>query len=166
MRALYERIGYRVHATSAEDGTGLDELRTELCRGSSALIGPSGVGKSSLLNALDPALALETGALSRKTGTGRHTTTGSRMIPLDCGGLVADTPGFGDVGLWSVPPEEIPHCFPEFAEPAERCRFRECTHLHEPDCGVREAVEAGTIAASRYQSYQTLREEAADVGGY
>jgi len=131
-----------------------------------AFIGPSGGGKSSLLNAIDPELELPTGELSRKTGTGRHTTVGSRLIPLRCGGLVADTPGFGDVGLWSVPPEEVADCFPEMAEPAESCRFRGCTHRSEPDCGVLAAVEAGEIPASRYESYRTLYEEADASTGY
>jgi ribosome biogenesis GTPase / thiamine phosphate phosphatase len=159
--ALYGRVGYRVMAVSVETGEGLNALGAELCRGTSTLIGPSGVGKSSILNALDPKLELRTGGLSRKTGTGRHTTVGSRIIPLDCGGQVADTPGFGDVGLWSVAPEEIAACFPEIAQRAERCRFRGCSHDHEPDCAVREAVESGAIAESRYRSYLRLRGEAA-----
>jgi len=157
---LYEAVGYRVFRTSADTREGLDSLLEELCAGSSALIGPSGVGKSSLLNALDPKLGLRTGALSRKTGTGRHTTVSSRLITMTCGGLVADTPGFGDVGLWAVRPEDVADCFPEFAEYAEDCRFRTCTHLHEPECAVREAVEAGRIFASRHASYVTLRAEA------
>jgi ribosome biogenesis GTPase len=157
---LYESIGYRVLPASAVSEQGLEPLRTELAAGSSALIGPSGVGKSSLLNALDPALGLETGALSRRTGTGRHTTVGSRLIELTSGGLVADTPGFGDVGLWAVPAEEVADCFPEFAPFKDRCRFRMCTHLHEPDCGVREAVERGEVVGSRYASYGRLRGEA------
>lgn len=160
---LYRSIGYDVVAVSAKGGEGLDELSALLCGGTSTLMGPSGVGKSSLLNAIDPDLELRTGGLSRKTGTGRHTTVGSRLIRLSCSGLVADTPGFGDVGLWGVGPEEVEGCFPEFAEPAEDCRFRRCAHVHEPDCGVREAVEAGAIPESRYSSYLTARAEAADV---
>lgn len=161
-RALYTPIGYDVVVVSAESTVGLEELRRRLCDGTSALIGPSGVGKSSLLNALDPELGLETGVLSRKTGTGKHTTTGSRLIPLSCGGRVADTPGFGDVGLWSVPPEEVAGCFPEIVAVDEGCRFRGCTHLHEPECAVQAAVEAGEIVPSRYGSYRALRGEAED----
>ena len=131
-----------------------------MCDGSSAFIGPSGVGKSTLLNAIDPALGLRTGELSRKTGTGRHTTVGSRMIALACGGLVADTPGFGDVGLWSVQPEDIGDCFPEFARYRDDCRFRGCAHLEEPECAVRAAVERGELPRSRFDSYVTLRAEA------
>lgn len=155
----YERVGYDVLAVSARSGEGLESLREELCRGTSALIGPSGVGKSSLLNALDPALALRTGELSGKTGTGRHTTSSSRLIELTCGGRVADTPGFGDVGLWSVAAADLAGCFPELAE-ADSCRFRGCAHMEEPDCVVRSAVEAGRILESRYRSYRKLYAEA------
>ena len=157
---MYRTIGYEVLPVSAETGEGLELLGLRMCEGISTLIGPSGVGKSSLLNAIDPELALRTGELSRKTRSGRHTTVSSRVIPLACGGLVADTPGFGDVGLWGVAPEEVARCFPEFADPCERCRFRGCTHVHEPDCGVRAALEAGGIFDSRYRSYLTARAEA------
>ncbi len=160
MRALYESVGYDVLAVSARSGEGLDGLAEWVCAGTSALIGPSGAGKSSLLNAIDPDLELRTGALSRKTGTGRHTTTGSRLVPLSCGGLVADTPGFGDVALWAVPPADVAFAFPEIAEHARACRFRGCTHRQEPECAVRVALEAGVIPASRYESYRVLREEA------
>ena len=163
---LYRSVGYRVLLTSAESGRGIPELHAEMCTGISALIGPSGVGKSTLLNAVDPGLELRTGALSRKTGTGRHTTVGSRLITLTCGGLVADTPGFGDVGWWSVDVEVIGACFPEFDELAEGCRFRGCTHLHEPGCAVREALEDGQLARSRYESYALLRKEAAELREY
>jgi len=163
---LYRSVGYRVLLTSAESGRGIPELHAEMCTGISALIGPSGVGKSTLLNAVDPGLELRTGALSRKTGTGRHTTVGSRLITLTCGGLVADTPGFGDVGLWSVDGEVIGACFPEFDELAEGCRFRGCTHLHEPGCAVREALEDGQLARSRYESYSLLRREAEEHREY
>ena len=147
-------------AVSAETGEGVELLHKRMCEGTSTLIGPSGVGKSSLLNAVDPELALRTGELSRKTRTGRHPTVSSRIISLSCGGLVADTPGFGDVALWGVSPEEGAGCFPEFAGPSELCRFRGCTHVHEPDCGVRTALEAGEIFDSRYRSYLTGRAEA------
>lgn len=157
---VYRSIGYAVHVTSAATGLGIVALADEMCRGTSAVIGPSGAGKSSLLNAIDPSLALRTGELSRKTGTGKHTTVSSRLIRLACGGLVADTPGFGDVGLWGVAEDRVEGCFPELAEPASHCRFRGCSHVHEPDCGVREAVDSGAVLESRYRSYVTLREEA------
>ena len=161
--ALYRSVGYEVILASAEIGTGIDELTARVCSGTSAFIGPSGVGKSTLLNVIAPELGLRTGALSRKTGTGRHTTVGSRLIPLACGGLVADTPGFGDVGLWALPPENVAACFPEFGQYTEGCRFRGCTHVHEPDCAVREALESGEIPKTRYESYVRLREEAVEA---
>ncbi len=159
LSAIYEPLGYRVLSVSAKSGEGHEALRAELCRGMSALIGPSGVGKSSLLNALEPGLTLLTGELSAKSGTGRHTTVSSRVLELGCGGFVADTPGFGDVTLWDVAVEELAGCFPEFAE-AGPCRFRGCAHMHEPDCGVREAVAEGRIHEARYRSYRKLYEEA------
>jgi ribosome biogenesis GTPase len=160
LAALYRPIGYRVIATSANTGEGLDALSSEVGRGISALVGPSGAGKSSLLNALHPELGLRTGTPSRKTGRGRHTTVGSRLVPLECGGVVADTPGFEDVGLWGVAADAVAHCFPEFARFGDGCRFRSCAHLKEPDCAVRRAVETGGIVESRYRAYVTLREEA------
>jgi ribosome biogenesis GTPase len=165
LTGLYRSVGYTVVVTSAERCSGLDELAALACAGTSAFIGPSGVGKSSLLNALSPGLELRTAALSRKTGTGRHTTVGSRLLPLECGGHVADTPGFGDVGLWSIPPDEVAHCFPEFEPLEAECRFRGCAHVQEPGCAVRDAVEEGAIPPSRYESYLVLREEARETAG-
>ena len=163
LTALYEPLGYRVFPVSARSGEGLAPLRAMVCAGTSALIGPSGVGKSSLLNALDPGLELRTGELSGKTATGRHTTVSSRLIRLDCGGAVADTPGFSEIALWGVEPGEVAACFPELALPAEECRFRSCTHLHEPGCGVRAALGEGRVPESRYRSYAKLRAEAVEA---
>ncbi len=160
LAATYRGIGYDVILTSAVTRDGLPELQTVVCTGSSALIGPSGVGKSSLLNAIQPDLDLRVREVSQRIGRGRHTTVTSRLIPLDCGGLVADTPGVGDVGLWGVVPGELDELFPEFEAFLGACRFRGCSHLHEPDCAVQAAVEAGEISKSRYGSYRTLRDEA------
>jgi ribosome biogenesis GTPase len=157
---LYRSIGYPVHLVSARSGLGLDELRAELCRATSAMVGPSGAGKSSLLNVIEPGLVLRTGELSRRSERGRHTTVSARLIPLSCGGAVADTPGFGDVGVWGVEADEVIACFPDIRDRVEGCRFRRCSHVHEPDCAVREALEAGELAPSRYQSFLTLRAEA------
>jgi ribosome biogenesis GTPase len=159
---LYRSIGYPVHLVSARSGSGMDELRAELCRGTSALVGPSGAGKSSLLNVLEPGLLLRTGGLSGRSDRGRHTTVSARLIPLSCGGAVADTPGFGDVGVWGVPVDELCRCFPDLDQHVDGCRFRRCSHTQEPGCAVLEALAEGALAASRYQSYLTLRGEAVD----
>ncbi|RMH12981.1 MAG: ribosome small subunit-dependent GTPase A [Gemmatimonadetes bacterium] len=158
LAAVYGKVGYRVVEASALTREGLDDLRAVVCDGLSAMAGPSGVGKSSLANALEPALELRTGELSRKLGRGRHTTVTSRLIRLSCGGLLADTPGFSDVGLWGVPPDELDLYFPEMRALREACRFRGCTHLHEPGCAVRDALDAGEIDPGRYRSYRTLFE--------
>lgn len=160
VRDLYRRIGYEVVLTSAESDLGLEQLRSVAVRGICALVGPSGAGKSSLLNRLDPSLDLRIGELSRKTGTGRHTTVSSRLLRLSDGTLVADTPGFGDVGLWGVPAGRLDRCFPEIGALGDGCRFRGCSHVHEPDCAVQEGVASGRIAQSRYAHYQALLEEA------
>jgi ribosome biogenesis GTPase / thiamine phosphate phosphatase len=160
---LYEGIGYRAFVVSARSREGLAPLEEMLCQGKSALVGPSGVGKSSILNAIEPGLALRTGELSGKTGTGRHTTVSSRLLGLPCGGAVADTPGFGEITLWGVAPGDVAGCFPEMAGPSGECRFRSCTHVHEPDCGVQAAVAEGRIHESRYRSYRKLRDEAVEA---
>ena len=160
--SLYPTLGYPTLSVSAESGEGLEELRGWLQEGISALIGPSGVGKSSLLNALDPTLELRTGELSRKVVRGRHTTVNARLLPVSGGGWVADTPGFGDVGVWGVDPEALTESFPELVGPAEDCRFRGCSHTHEPGCGVRAAVDRGEIVESRLASYLAIHAAAVE----
>jgi ribosome biogenesis GTPase len=159
LEEVYLPLGYEVLRISALLSQGMDRLAEQLCEGIAALAGPSGVGKSSLVNALEPEHALRTGELSRKHGTGRHTTVSSSLIQLRCGGLVADTPGFSDVGVWGVPREELDGCFPELRALKASCRFRECSHLHEPDCAVRQALEEGAIDPGRFESYRILYEE-------
>ena len=156
----YRAIGYPVLEVSARRDLGVAALRALLCQGTSALMGPSGVGKSTLLNVVEPGIHLRTGELSGKLGTGRHTTVSSRLIQLGCGGAVADTPGFSDVGLWEMDPSELDRCFPEMRELRDECRFSGCAHGKEKDCAVREALAAGRIARERYDSYVTLRKEA------
>lgn len=155
--APYRDAGYSVLLTSAETGAGLDALHDALCGRTSVLTGPSGVGKSHLLNAIQPGLDRAIGEVSEAVGKGRHTTVTAELIPLDCGGYVADTPGLRELGLWGVPTEELRNCFPEFQEPAGSCRFgHDCSHTHEPECGVVEAVEDGRIHAVRYESYVAM----------
>lgn len=154
---VYESIGYTVLFTSATTGEGVEALGDRLCGRISALAGPSGAGKSSLLNAVEPGLGLRTGAVSDAVGKGRHTTVSARLIPLACGGHVADTPGLREVGLWGIDPADLDLHFPEFRDHLESCRFgRSCSHTHEPDCAVRVAVEAGEVPVARFESYQAL----------
>ncbi|HEX6939124.1 MAG TPA: ribosome small subunit-dependent GTPase A [Longimicrobiales bacterium] len=156
--AAYEAADYPVLYTSAVEGVGIDAVRARLCGQTSVLTGPSGVGKSSLLNAIEPGLGLRTAEISAAVGKGRHTTVTAELIPLRCGGYVADTPGLREVGLWGIEPERLDECFPEFRPFLGECRFGHgCSHIHEPGCAVRAAVEAGTISRERYESYRALR---------
>ncbi|HEX9107902.1 MAG TPA: ribosome small subunit-dependent GTPase A, partial [Longimicrobiales bacterium] len=145
--AAYAAAGYRVLPVSVRQDVGVDEVRALLCGRTSVLTGPSGVGKSSLLNTIQPGLALRTGEVSEAVGKGQHTTVSAELVPLECGGYVADTPGLREVGLWEVPVEELDTFFPEFEPYLGHCRFtRNCTHTHEPDCAVRDAVAAGEVS--------------------
>ncbi len=159
----YEKAGYRVLYTSTKTGEGLDRLRQALEGKESVLVGPSGVGKSSLLNALYPGLNLKVGQVSEAYGKGRHTTVGGQLIKLPGGASVADTAGLRELGLWMIPPQDLPHCFPEFRNYLGKCRFSDCAHISEPDCAVRAAVESGEIDPRRYESYTKLRAEATEA---
>ncbi|MEX2572398.1 MAG: ribosome small subunit-dependent GTPase A [Gemmatimonadota bacterium] len=153
----YERIGYPVIRTSTSTGEGVAQLRKILCEGISALTGPSGVGKSSLLNEVQPGLGLRVGKVSEHVQKGRHTTVTAELIHLECGGYVADTPGLRELGLWGIDARELDLYFPEFEPFLGQCRYRNsCTHSHEPECAIRQAVEDGAVSATRYDSYLRL----------
>lgn len=154
---MYESIGYRVIYTSVKTGAGLDELKSALAGKISALAGPSGAGKSSLLNFLHPRLDLEVGEVSKAMDKGRHTTVTRQMFPLEGGGYVADTPGWKSLALWDTEPEEMDAYFPELRELVPHCQFSDCTHIHEPGCAVRRALDEGKIHLERYDSYLRLR---------
>jgi ribosome biogenesis GTPase len=155
----YRRIGYPVLLVSAVTGEGLAEVRQALQGRLSVLLGKSGVGKSSLLNALQPGLRLRVNAMGA-IGKGRHTTTASEMFPLDFGGALVDTPGVREFGLWNVETEDLAYFFPEMRRFIGRCRFGlDCRHNEEPGCAVRKAVLNNLITARRYQSYTKLLEE-------
>jgi ribosome biogenesis GTPase / thiamine phosphate phosphatase len=155
----YLRAGYPVHFASVRERRGLDELHAALAARVSVLTGPSGVGKSSLLNALFPGLDLRVGDISSSVNKGRHTTVGGFAHPLPGGGYVIDTPGLREVGMWALPPEHVDQLFPELRPYLEQCRFGDCTHVMEPDCAVRAAVNAGEVSRVRYESYCKIRDE-------
>ena len=159
----YAEIGYRVIYTSAVTGQGVAELHEALQGKISALTGPSGVGKSSLLNAMQPGLGLAVREVSEATLKGRHTTVASEMFELDGGGYVADTPGIRQIGLYNIEPAELDGYFPEFRPYILQCRFNDCRHFEEPGCAVRAAAERGDIWSERLESYRRLREEAEEI---
>jgi ribosome biogenesis GTPase len=157
----YRELGYPVLATSCKGAPGIVALPPLLEGATSILVGQSGVGKSSLANALLPDLDLQTGALSRVTGKGTHTTTTTVMYTLPCGGRLIDSPGVWEYGLWTMNQRELAGGFPEFEAYEGNCRFNDCCHAGEPGCAIRDAVDAGAIRQWRYQSYARLLEQAA-----
>ena len=156
--ATYGQLGYQVVLTSTADGRGISLLQKLLSGRETAVSGQSGVGKSSLLNAIDSSLNLDTSDVSDWSTKGRHTTRRSRLLPLKGGGWVADTPGIRQFELWDLGLEEIDGYFIEFRSFIPYCRFPDCSHIHENGCGVRDALEAGMIAQARYDSYVRLRD--------
>lgn len=158
----YRDLGYGVIYTSAITGKGVRELRNLLKDKISLLAGPSGVGKTSLLNQVQPDLGGRTSAISQATGKGRHTTVVPELIPVEGGGYVADTPGLKAFALWDIEPEELDAYFPEIRPLVPDCEFSDCTHIHEPGCAVIEAVKNGTIMPERYDSYLRMRQGETD----
>ena len=151
--AVYSAIGYKVLKTSAMQGIGLEKLKEELKDKTTLLSGHSGVGKSTLVNAVEPNLDLRTGTVSLSHRKGQHTTTFAEMHPLRMGGDVIDTPGIKGFGMVNMKKEEISHFFPEIFALSEQCRFHNCMHLNEPECAVKSALEENKIAPTRYESY-------------
>lgn len=159
MAHIYDACGYRMVYTCAKERTGIDELR-ELLRGkTTAVAGPSGVGKSSIINCLSPEAQMETGSISRKIERGRHTTRHSEILPIQKDTYIVDTPGFSTLYIPGMEKEELWRYYPEFAEYEPYCRFRGCSHISEPDCGVRNALGEGRISEVRYGNYKLLYEE-------
>lgn len=159
LQFLYKAIGYLTLSVSAVTGENIESLRELLKNKITVLSGVSGVGKSSLINRIEPALHLKTAIISDAHDTGKHTTTFAEMFPLSEGGYIIDTPGLRSFGIVDMEKKEISHFFPEIFRKSKDCRFYNCTHLHEPGCAVLEAVEKGEISDSRYWSYRSIMEE-------
>lgn len=154
----YQKIGYPVLYTSAVQGKGLKQLEKQLADKTSVFAGPSGTGKTSILNAIQPGLGLAVREVSEGTQKGKHTTVSRKLVPLNIGGYVADTPGLKALDLWDITPEEVDGYFREISRTLKTCRFSDCTHTHEPGCAVLEALRKKKIHPERYESYLRMRE--------
>ena len=159
LQQIYGGCGYPLIFTSALEGKNVNQVKEVLRGKTTAIAGPSGVGKSSIINILQPEANMETGAISQKIERGRHTTRHSELFPVDENSYIMDTPGFSSLYVNDFDKEELKYYFPEFAEYEGTCRFNGCDHVHEPGCAIKEAVEAGKIHAIRYQNYIEMYEE-------
>ncbi len=161
--AYYEKIGYPALQTSALRGDGLARLRALLADGISVFTGPSGVGKTSLLNSIQPGLGRAVKAVGGRSEEGVHTTRDSALVRLETGGYLADTPGIRSLAVWDIEPDELDAYFIDIQPYVLECKFSNCTHIDEPDCAVKRAVKAGAISRQRYRHYLALREELRDA---
>lgn len=159
LRSIYEPAGYKVVFTSTQDGGGMEQLKALLRGKTSTVAGPSGVGKSSLVNLLQPDIQMATGAISEKIERGRHTTRHSELIRIEQDTYIMDTPGFSSLGLFDLEKEALRYFYPEFDAYEGTCRFLGCVHVHEPDCAVKQALEDDRISRQRYENYCQLYEE-------
>lgn len=166
LRRAYETCGYQVLFVSAREKDGMEELKELLYGKTTALAGPSGVGKSSIINCLKPSAGMETGDISHKIDRGKHTTRHSEIIALHENTYLMDTPGFTSLKLFHMEKEKLQGYYPEFAEYEKYCRFTGCVHLNEPDCGVKEALREGKISPVRYRNYQILYRELKEIKFY
>ncbi len=166
IRKSYEDCGCKVHFISVAAGEGIEELRAELLHKTTTLAGPSGVGKSSLINELKQQIIMETGSVSEKIERGRHTTRHSELIAIDEDTYILDTPGFSSLRLFDLDKSKLKHYYGEFSEYEGECRFLDCLHINEPDCRVKEAVDKGKISGLRYGNYLKLMEEIKETGKY
>lgn len=159
LRGIYDKTGHMMFFVSAAKKQGIDEVRACLSGKTTTVAGPSGVGKSSLINLFQSEVMMETGSISEKIQRGKHTTRHSELITLDENSYILDTPGFSSLAVFDLEKEDLKWYYPEFEKIQDSCRFLGCNHIHEPDCAIKQAVEAGDISSIRYENYKLLFEE-------
>ena len=163
LKSIYQPAGYNVLFTSTKSGEGIDDIKNLLKGKTATVAGPSGVGKSSIINMLQDGVVMETGVISTKIERGKHTTRHSEIIPVMKDSFIMDTPGFSSMDVPGFEKEELWTCYPEFREYEPYCRFQGCSHINEPDCGVKSALDEGKISQVRYENYKLLYEELKNI---